>query len=75
MTGVGWERSCIDLTIAGIGWIAITAGNGCIVKVHLHTPNGIGQAERQECLMPYSVTKKGEAFDWYSASSAVSQIC
>ena len=59
VAGIGWEKSCVDLSIAGVGWIAITAGSGSVVKLQLHTPNGIGQHLRYQCLMPYSVTKRG----------------
>ncbi|XP_065071977.1 nitric oxide-associated protein 1-like [Rhopilema esculentum] len=60
MAGAGWERSVVDLCIAGLGWIAVTAGKGLILKINLYTPKSIGQQVRDECLMPNSVTKRGE---------------
>eukprot|EP00794_Sanderia_malayensis_P005455 gene5455-6137_t len=58
--GTGWDTSCADLSVAGIGWMALTAGKGSQIKVQLHTPNGIGQHLRTNCLMPHSVTKRGK---------------
>jgi len=60
LTGTGWEESCADLSIAGIGWISVTAGKGSILKLSLHTPNGIGQAQRDQCLMPHVIKRRGK---------------
>ena len=59
ITGTGWDASCADVSLAGLGWIAFTAGKFSEISVELHTPNGIGQSLRKDCLMPFSVKKRG----------------
>lgn len=54
-SGEGWRRSCLDVVLSGLGWIAIT-GVGDI-KLRVCVPRGVGVFTR-EPLMPFE-TQQG----------------
>ncbi len=50
--GAGWKEAAADISLRGIGWIAVTgAGNA---KVRISVPKGIGFSVRPP-LMPYDI--------------------
>lgn len=48
--GIGWDKSCNDLVIAGLGWISITGAGSCRVRVTV--PEGTVTALRPP-LLPF----------------------
>lgn len=50
--GAGWKEAAADITLRGLGWVAVT-GSG-MAKVKITVPKGIGVSVRPP-LMPYDV--------------------
>lgn len=50
--GAGWKEAAADLTLTGLGWVAVTGAGS--VKVKVSVPKGIGVAVRPP-LMPFDV--------------------
>jgi hypothetical protein len=63
--GAGWKEAAADITLSGLGWVAVTgAGN---VQVKVSVPKGIGISIRPP-LMPFDVW---EVAAKYTGSKAV----
>ena len=63
--GAGWKEAAADISIRGLGWIAVTGAGKAKVRISL--PNGIGFAVRPP-LMPFDVW---EATAKYTGGRAV----
>jgi hypothetical protein len=50
--GSGWKEAAADITLTGLGWVAVTGAG--TVKVKLSVPKGIGVSVRPP-LMPFDV--------------------
>lgn len=50
--GAGWKEAAADLTLTGLGWVAVTGAGS--VKVKVSVPKGIGIAVRPP-LMPFDI--------------------
>ena len=50
--GVGWKEAAADVTLTGLGWVAVTGAG--TAKVKISVPKGIGIAVRPP-LMPYDI--------------------
>ena len=48
--GRGWNESCDDIVLPGIGWISLTGAGTCKVRVQMC---GELQSHRREPIMPY----------------------
>ncbi len=63
--GAGWKEAAADITLSGLGWVAVTgAGN---VQVKVSVPKGIGISVRPP-LMPFDIW---EVAAKYTGSKAV----
>lgn len=63
--GAGWKEAAADITLRGLGWVAVT-GSGS-AKVKISVPKGIGVSVRPP-LMPYDIW---EVTAKYTGSRAV----
>ena len=50
--GTGWKEAAADISLTGLGWIAVTGAGS--VQVRISVPKGIGIAVRPP-LMPFDV--------------------
>jgi len=50
--GVGWKEAAADVSLTGLGWVAVTGAGTATVKISV--PKGIGVAVRPP-LMPYDI--------------------
>jgi hypothetical protein len=50
--GVGWKEAAADISLTGLGWVAVTGAGS--VKVKVSVPKGIGISVRPP-LMPFDV--------------------
>lgn len=50
--GAGWKEAAADITLTGLGWIAVTGAGR--VKVRISVPKGIGISVRPP-LMPFDI--------------------
>lgn len=50
--GAGWKEAAADITLRGLGWVAVTGAGVC--KVRISVPKGIGVSVRPP-LMPYDI--------------------
>lgn len=66
--GTGWKEAAADLTLTGLGWVAVT-GSGS-VKVKVTVPKGIGVAVRPP-LMPFDIW---EVAARYTGAKAVRKV-
>jgi 30S ribosome assembly GTPase len=66
--GVGWKEAAADISLTGLGWIAVTGAGKATVKVSV--PNGIGVSVRPP-LMPYDIWESAAS---YTGSRAVRKI-
>ena len=57
--GEGWERSAIDIVIAGLGWIAITGSGSCRIKISVP---GNTVVSRRPSLLPFESRSTGVRF-------------
>jgi hypothetical protein len=63
--GAGWKEAAADITLAGLGWVAVTGAGS--VKVNISMPKGIGVSVRPP-LMPFDIW---EVAAKYTGSRAV----
>lgn len=63
--GTGWKEAAADLSLTGLGWVAVTGAGS--VKVKVSVPRGIGVAVRPP-LMPFDIW---EAAAKYTGAKAV----
>jgi hypothetical protein len=63
--GTGWKEAAADISLTGLGWIAVTGAGS--VKVRISVPKGIGIAVRPP-LMPFDIW---EVAAKYTGSKAV----
>lgn len=63
--GLGWKEAAADITLTGLGWVAVTGAGS--VKVKVSVPKGIGIAVRPP-LMPFDIW---EVAAKYTGSRAV----
>lgn len=63
--GAGWKEAAADITLTGLGWVAVTGPGSCMVEVKV--PKGIGVQVRPP-LMPYDMW---ETTAKYTGSRAV----
>lgn len=66
--GVGWKEAAADITLTGLGWVAVTGAG--TVKVKLSVPKGIGISVRPP-LMPFDVW---EVASKYTGSRATRKV-
>ncbi|KAI0561655.1 50S ribosome-binding GTPase [Gracilaria domingensis] len=66
-TGEGWKRSCADIVLSGLGWVALTGAGDITVRICV--PRGVGVFTR-ESLMPFE-TQKGVSS--YTGATAVNK--
>lgn len=66
--GAGWKEAAADLTLAGLGWVAVTGAGS--VKVRVTVPKGIGVAVRPP-LMPFDMW---EVAARYTGAKAVRKV-
>ncbi len=66
--GTGWKEAAADLTLTGLGWVAVTGAG--TVKVQVSVPKGIGVAVRPP-LMPFDMW---EVAARYTGAKAVRKI-
>jgi hypothetical protein len=66
--GVGWKEAAADISLTGLGWIAVTGAGKATVKVSV--PNGIGVSVRPP-LMPYDIWESAAS---YTGNRAVRKI-
>lgn len=50
--GAGWKEAAADISLCGLGWVAVTGAGTAQVKINV--PRGIGVSVRPP-LMPYDV--------------------
>lgn len=50
--GTGWKEAAADITLRGLGWVAVTGAG--VAKLRISVPKGIGVAVRPP-LMPFDV--------------------
>ncbi|CAN8077233.1 unnamed protein product [Agarophyton chilense] len=65
--GEGWKRSCADIVLSGLGWVALTGAGD--LNVRICVPRGVGVFTR-ESLMPFE-TQKGVSS--YTGATAVNR--
>jgi len=63
--GVGWKEAAVDITLTGLGWVAVTGAGSVQIKVSM--PKGIGITVRPP-LMPFDIW---EVAAKYTGSRAV----
>ena len=63
--GNGWKEAAADITLTGLGWVAVTGPGTC--QVEIQVPKGIGVQVRPP-LMPYDMW---ETTARYTGSRAV----
>lgn len=63
--GVGWKEAAADISLMGLGWVAVTGSGKATVKVSV--PRGIGVSVRPP-LMPFDIM---ESTAKYTGSRAV----
>lgn len=68
INGTGWKEAAADISLRGIGWVAVTGAG--IAKVRIGVPEGIGFAVRPP-LMPFDVW---EATAKYTGGRATRRI-
>lgn len=66
--GTGWKEAAADLTLTGLGWVAVTGAGS--VKVKVSVPKGIGVAVRPP-LMPFDIW---EVASRYTGAKAVRKV-
>lgn len=66
--GSGWKEAAADITLTGLGWVAVTGAG--TAKIKLSVPKGIGVAVRPP-LMPFDVW---EVASKYTGSRATRKI-
>ena len=50
--GMGWKEAAADITLAGLGWVAVTGAGS--VQIKISVPKGIGVSVRPP-LMPFDI--------------------
>jgi len=68
--GSGWKEACADITLCGLGWVAVTGAGKASVRVTV--PKGIGVAVRPP-LMPYDVWEVASRYTGGKATRKVSK--
>lgn len=68
--GVGWKEAAADITLTGVGWVAVTGAG--TVKVKLSVPKGIGVSVRPP-LMPFDVWDVASKYTGSRATRKVSK--
>ncbi len=63
--GVGWREAAADISLSGLGWVAVTGAGS--VKVKISVPKGIGLSIRPP-LMPFDIW---EVAAKYTGSKAI----
>lgn len=58
-TGEGWKKSCMDIVLSGLGWIAVTGVGEITLRVQV--PKGVGVFTR-EPLMPFETQTGASAY-------------
>lgn len=66
--GAGWKEAAADITLTGLGWVAVTGAG--TAKVKLSVPKGIGVSVRPP-LMPFDVW---EVASKYTGSRATRKV-
>jgi hypothetical protein len=66
--GAGWKEAAADITLRGLGWVAVTGAG--TAKVRITVPKGIGVAVRPP-LMPFDVW---EVASRYTGGRAVRKV-
>jgi len=66
--GAGWKEAAADISLTGLGWVAVTGAGS--VKVKVSVPKGIGIAVRPP-LMPFDVW---EVAAKYTGAKAVRKV-
>lgn len=66
--GSGWKEAAADLTLTGLGWVAVTGAGS--VKVKVSVPKGVGVAVRPP-LMPFDIW---EVAAKYTGAKAVRKV-
>ena len=66
--GVGWKEAAADISLTGLGWIAVTGAGTATVKVSV--PKGIGVSVRPP-LMPFDIWESAAS---YTGSRAVRKV-
>lgn len=59
LTGIGWKQCLGDIILSSAGWIAVTIGEGQVIKVQGHTPKGKGIYTRTPSLFPNAINERG----------------
>lgn len=60
ITGVGWKQSVSDLIFSGVGWVAVTAGNGMNMDLETYAPAGVEVCLRTPALIPGAINQRGK---------------
>mmetsp|Transcript_16492 Transcript_16492/g.19006 ORF Transcript_16492/g.19006 Transcript_16492/m.19006 type:complete len:109 (+) Transcript_16492:2109-2435(+) len=68
INGIGWKEAAADITLRGLGWVAVTGAGKASVRIMV--PKGIGVAVRPP-LMPFDVW---EVASRYTGGKAVRKI-
>jgi hypothetical protein len=63
--GAGWKEAAADISLTGLGWVAVTGAGTAQVKISV--PKGIGVSVRPP-LMPFDIWKVASK---YTGSRAV----
>ena len=66
--GVGWKEAAADISLTGLGWIAVTGAGTATVKVSV--PKSIGVSVRPP-LMPFDIWESAAS---YTGSRAVRKV-
>jgi hypothetical protein len=66
--GAGWKEAAADISLTGLGWIAVTGAGRAKVKVSV--PKGIGVSVRPP-LMPFDIWESAAR---YTGSKAVRKV-
>jgi hypothetical protein len=66
--GTGWKEAAADITLTGLGWVAVTGAGTATVKISV--PKGIGVSVRPP-LMPFDIW---EAAARYTGTHAVRKM-
>ena len=66
--GVGWKEAAADITLTGLGWVAVTGAG--TVKIKVSVPKGIGISVRPP-LMPFDIW---EVAAKYTGGKAVRKV-
>ena len=59
MLGDGYNKSCADVVLSSICWVALTGHLHSEYILDAYTPNALGITVRRPAMLPYAVNLKG----------------